>query len=77
MIDLDLEPEGIKKRIAQIYNDYYPETEGCVVDGSINDIRCSPNALKRRIPDDEERQRFLNDIESQLPDGMTPLQRIA
>ena len=76
LIDLgDLEPEGIKKRIAQIYNDYYPETEGYVVDVSINDIRRSPNALKRRIPDSDERQAFLNDIESQLPDGMTILQR--
>ncbi len=76
LIDLgDLDPEGIKKRIAQVYNDYYPETEGYVVDVSINDIRRSPNALKRRIPDDEERQKFLNDIESQLPDGMTILQR--
>ena len=76
LIDLgDLEPKGIKKRIAQVYNDYYPETEGYVVDVSINDIRRSPNALKRRIPDAEKRQEFLNDIESQLPDGMTILQR--
>lgn len=68
-----LTPTEAAKQTKQLYDNHYPETEGYVIDFAMNRTGRSRFALSKMLPNPAEKNSFLNNIESDLPNGYTIL----